>query len=99
MKRLVWLESAQLDLLDIQGYYAEKASRDIAAKLLQKIYASANTLLEQPFIGTSTADDDILEWHIPNVNYTLPYMINGNDIEILRVFHQSQSKPSKWESE
>lgn len=98
MKRLVWLYSAKMDLLDIQTYYTEKASSAIAAKLLQRIFTSAECLLEQPLMGSQAMDDDILEWHIPDLSYTLPYRIQGEDIEILRVFHQSQEKPSKWET-
>jgi len=98
MKRLVWLSSAKMDLLDIQAYYTEKASSTIAAKLLQRIFASSEYLLDQPLMGSQTMDDDILEWHIPDIGYTLPYRVQGEDIEILRVFHQAQEKPSKWET-
>ena len=97
MKRLVWLNSAKMDLLDIQTYYTEKVSVSVAAKLLQRIYVSAEYLAEQPLLGSQTMDDDILEWHILDLNYTLPYRIQGEYIEILRVFHQSQERPSKWE--
>ena len=97
MKRIVWLESAKLDLIQIQAYYAEKASPEIANSLLKRIFAFASTLIDQPLIGAKTVDDDILEWRLPELNYTLPYLINGNGIEILRVFHQAQNKPSKWE--
>ena len=97
MKRIVWLESAKLDLIDIQAYYAENASPQIANKLLQRIFAAASTLSDQPLIGVKTMDDDVLAWHLPGLNYTLPYLIHGDDIEILRVFHQAQNKPSKWE--
>ena len=99
MKNIVWLNAAKLDLIDIQAYYSEKASPKIAAQLLQRIFQSSSLLSEQPLIGSSTMDDDILEWAIPNLNYTLPYQIKGDDIEVLRVFHQSQKKPSKWEEE
>ncbi len=97
MKNTVWLNAAKLDLIDIQAYYSEKASPKIAAQLLQRIFQSSSLLIEQPLIGSPTMDDDILEWAIPSLNYTLPYQIKGDDIEILRVFHQSQKKPSKWE--
>lgn len=97
MKKIVWLESAKLDLIEINTYFSEKASLKVGAEILQRIYASAVHLAEQPYIGVQTMDDDILEWHIPGLRYSLPYIINGDDIEILRVFHQSQKKPSKWE--
>jgi len=97
MKNIVWLKSAKLDLIEINAYYSEKASPKVAANLLKRIHSSAIHLTQQPYIGVQTMDDDILEWHIPDLPYTLPYMINDDDIEILRVFHQSQNKPSKWE--
>ena len=97
MKSIVWLNAAKLDLIDIQAYYSERASPQVAARLLQRIFQSSSLLTEQSLIGSPTMDDDILEWAIPNLNYTLPYQIKGNDIEILRVFHQSQKKPSRWE--
>jgi toxin ParE1/3/4 len=97
MMRLVWLADVQWDMRELVQYYSEKASPDIAASLIQKIARSAEHLIEQPNMGVATFDDDILEWHIPSLSYTLPYRINGDDIEVLRVFHQSQKKPSKWE--
>ena len=97
MKNIVWLKSAKLDLIEINAYYSEKASPKVAASLLKRIHSSAVHLAEQPYMGVQTMDDDILEWHIPDLPYTLPYMINGDDLEILRVFHQSQNKHSKWE--
>lgn len=97
MKNIVWLKSAKLDLIEINAYYSEKASPKVAGNLLKRIHSSAIHLTEQPYMGVQSMDDDILEWHIPDLPYTLPYMINGDDIEILRVFHQSQNKPSKWE--
>ena len=98
MTRLVWLDSAQRDMRDIVSYYTEKASAKIAANLLQRIVQSAEHLIEQPYMGVP-AYDDLLEWNIPDLAYTLPYRVMGDDIEILRVFHQSQKKPSKWEQE
>ena len=98
MKRLVWLGSAQRDLRDIYQYYTEKASPKIASNLLQRIVESSEHLIGQPYMGVLVSDD-LLEWHIPDLTYTLPYRVVGEDIEILRVFHQSQEKPSRWECE
>ena len=97
MKNIVWLKSAKLDLIEINAYYSEKASPKVAASLLKRIHSLVIHLTEQPYMGVQTMDDDILGWHIPDLPYTLPYMLNGDHIEILRVFHQSQNKPSKWE--
>ena len=52
---------------------------------------------EQRVKGPIKDDEDILEWHIPGIPYTFPYRILNNQIQILRVFHEAQDKPSKWE--
>lgn len=96
MNRLAWLDSAQRDMRDTVNYYTDKASAKIAVNLLQRIVQSAEHLIEQPLMGVPVYDD-LLEWNIPNLTYTLPYRVIGNDIEILRVFHTAQEKPSKWE--
>lgn len=54
-------------------------------------------LTEQPLVRHVTDDEEVLEWHIPGLSYTLPYRIVNNEIQILRVFHEAQNKPSKWE--
>ena len=59
----------------------------------------ARSLSEQPYLGSVKVDQDILEWHIPGLPYTLPYQIVNNEIQILRVFHESQNKPAKWENQ
>lgn len=96
MKRLVWLEFAILDLAEINAYYSDKVSPETAAKIVKRIHSSATILMGQPYLGIATMDEDIFEWYVPDLPYTLPYIVNGDDIEILRVFHQSQNKPSKW---
>ena len=95
--KLVWLRKAQYDLSSIEQYYSEVASKRVSAKLLQTIVTSAKLLQEHPYIGSISEDEDILEWHIPKTSYTLPYRIVNDEIQILRVFHQSQDKPSSWE--
>ena len=99
MKRIVWLKSAKLDLLDIHSYYTENASPQVASRLLKRIHTSTSQLIDQPLMGVTRLDDDILEWNIPDLSYTVPYQINGDDIEVLRVFHTAQKKPSRWENE
>lgn len=95
MKRLVWLDSAQKDLRSIADYYTEKAWTKIAVNLLRRIVHSAEHLSDQPYMGIPVYDD-LLEWNVPDLSYVLPYRVNGDDVEILRVFHTAQDKPSKW---
>jgi hypothetical protein len=64
----------------------------------KKIKDTLMLLSEQPYIWHIIDDDEVLEWHIPGLPYTLPYRIINNELQILRVFHESQNKPSKWEN-
>jgi plasmid stabilization system protein ParE len=79
MRRIIWLDSAKLNLIDIRAYYSEHASTKVTRKLLQRINAPANKLADQPLMGVTTMGDDILEWHIPGLSYTLPYRLDDED--------------------
>ena len=94
---LVWLKLAQIDLEKIREYYNKEAGKTVTNKLLKKIVTSARLIQENPLIGNKTYQDDLLEWHIPKIPFTLPYRIKNNQIQILRVFHQSQNKPDYWD--
>ena len=94
--KIVLLVSAKEDLKEIKQYISKE--NPLASKMVaQKIKKSLSLLSEQPYIGHITDDDEILEWHIPRLPYTLPYRIVNDEIQILRVFHENQNKPSKWE--
>jgi len=95
--KIVLLVSAKEDLKEIKQYISKE--NPLASKMVaKKIKKSLLLLSEQPYIGHITNDDEILEWHIPKLPYTLPYRIIKDEIQILRVFHENQNKPSKWEN-
>ncbi len=94
--KVVLLALAKEDLKEIRQYIAKE--NPTASKMVaKKIKDTLNLLSEQPYIGHIGDDDEFLEWHIPGLSYTLPYRIINNELQILRVFHESQDKPSKWE--
>lgn len=94
--KVVLLPFAKEDLQEIKSYLAKESPQ--ASKIVGgKIRKSLLLLSENPYIGTIKEDEHILEWHIPGVPYTLPYRIINNQIQVLRVFHEAQNKPSHWE--
>jgi addiction module RelE/StbE family toxin len=94
--KVVLLHFAKNDLEEIRSYLTKESPQ--ASKLVgEKIKKSLSLLSENPYIGSIKDNEDILEWHIPGIPYTLPYRIVGDQIQILRVFHEAQNKPSKWE--
>lgn len=94
--KVVLTLSAKEDLIEIRQYISKESPQG-AKTVAEKIKKSLLLLAEQPYMGHMTDDDEVLEWHVPGSPYTLPYRIVNNEVQILRVFHGSQNKPSKWE--
>jgi toxin ParE1/3/4 len=98
--RIVWLVFAQRDLLSIFAYYESAANKDVANRALQRIVRSASNLIDNPYLGRpSESADGIHELQVARLPYLLPYRVVDDRIEILRVFHESQERPSAWQSE
>jgi plasmid stabilization system protein ParE len=61
---------------------------------------SALLLVDYSHLGHPSASvDGVYELHVPGLPYLLPYRIVDDRIEILRVFHESQDRPSAWQGE
>jgi toxin ParE1/3/4 len=96
--KIVWLPFAQHDLASISAYYEANASREIAHRVIRHIVHSASALIENPHLGRpSESVDGIHELHVAQAPYLLPYRVMGEQIEILRVFHEAQDRPSVWQ--
>ncbi len=97
--KLVWLPFASRDLASIADYYETAASTPLAAQVVQQIVLSASALIDNPHLGRpSESVDGIHELHIPRLPYLLPYRVIDDRIEILRVFHEAQDRPSVWQT-
>jgi len=97
--KLVWLQLASFDLSSIADYYETAATPALADKLIQQIVRSASALTENPHLGRpSESVDGIHEFHVPRLPYLLPYRVVDDRIEILRVFHEAQDRPSAWQT-
>jgi plasmid stabilization system protein ParE len=95
--RIVWLALAQRDLFSIDDHYREVANKAVADRVLQTIVHAAETLLDHPFLGhPSAGTDQVHELQVPRLPYLLPYRVVADRIEILRVFHAAQDRPSRW---
>ncbi|MBI1866774.1 MAG: type II toxin-antitoxin system RelE/ParE family toxin [Methylocystis sp.] len=97
---IVWLAWAQRDLLSISAYYESIGDANLAGRMLQRIVHSASLLRDQPYLGRpSDSTDGVQELQVPRLPYLLPYRIIEGRIEILRVFHEAQDRPSKWQDQ
>ena len=96
---IVWLPFASYDLAAIADYHQSAASAELAAHLIQQIVRAASLLSENPHLGRpSESVDGVHELHIPRLPYLLPYRVVDDRIEILRVFHEAQDRPSIWQT-
>jgi len=96
--RIVWLSFAQRDLASIADYHETAASKAIAHRVIQRIVRSASSLIDNPYLGRpSESVDGVHELQVAKLPYLLPYRVVADRIEILRVFHESQDRPSAWQ--
>jgi plasmid stabilization system protein ParE len=90
--RLIWSPFAQANLRDINSYYGSRNSR-ATAKLIGRIFRSADNLLQYPNLGKPNAFKTCRLLQVPKTAYVLPYRVMPDGIEILAVFDQRQDKP------
>jgi plasmid stabilization system protein ParE len=83
------------DLKELRAYIAADdpaASVSVSARLGKAIALIA----EKPSIGRPTPQRPIREWAVPGLPYLIPYRIEGDTVEILRVWHTSRERPLEW---
>jgi plasmid stabilization system protein ParE len=61
-RKMIWIKS---------GQYLQQESPAAARSVAARIKKSLLLLTEQPHIGHQTDDDEVLEWHVPGLPYTL----------------------------
>ncbi|MGD1037985.1 MAG: type II toxin-antitoxin system RelE/ParE family toxin [Roseiarcus sp.] len=97
---IVWVPSAKRDLSSISACHESADGKAKASGVLQRIVHGASRLIEKPFLGhVSDSVDGVLELHVENTPYLLPYRVVDRHVRILRVFHESQDRPSAWQIE
>lgn len=93
--RVRWLRTALRNLEDEAAYIAiedPKAARLVVERVLQAI---AN-LAHQPGLGRPGRVPGTRELVVPKTRYIVPYQVQKESIEILRVFHTSRRPPQRW---
>lgn len=94
MKRHILARAAK-DIAEIEAYIHEE-SLEAAADVASRIRKAFDLITERPEIGRPTPIPNLREWSIPGLPYVIPYRVRGDKVEILRVFHTSRQRPSRW---
>ena len=94
--KLIWSPEARVDLREMVLYLADK--NPYAAKTLyERIEDAATVLIDTPYIGRPGRVPGTRELVIPNTSYILPYQIQPDHVEILRVYHGARRWPKSFD--
>jgi toxin ParE1/3/4 len=90
-----WLRKAAQNLDDAYDYVA-KDNPKAAKELVQEVYRLVNLLKTQPSMGRAGRVAGTRELVVPDYPFIIPYRIQHDEIQILRVFHTRLRLPSHW---
>lgn len=93
--RVRWLSQALRNLDDEASYIAQDDPK-AAQLVVQRILDSIAMLPEQPGIGRPGRVPGTRELIVLKTRYIVPYRVQGQTIEILRVFQTSRRPPTRW---
>jgi addiction module RelE/StbE family toxin len=93
--RIKWLKIA-IRNLDAAMEYIARDDPDAAVQMYAHIRERVATLAKHPEIGRPGRVFGTRELVMEGYPYVVPYRVQGNEVQILRVFHTSQKPPRKW---
>ena len=93
---IIWSPEAIQDLMSLRAYIAEESSAG-ARRVVQRILHNVEYLLpENPHIGRSGRVPGTRELVIPQTPYIVPYRLQRETIQILRVYHSARRWPDSF---
>ncbi|MCU7960087.1 MAG: type II toxin-antitoxin system RelE/ParE family toxin [gamma proteobacterium symbiont of Bathyaustriella thionipta] len=94
--KLIWSPEARVDLREIVIYLADK-NPYAARNLHERIEDAATMLIDTPYIGRPGRVPGTREWVIAETSCILPYQIQPDRVEILRIYHSARHWPKTFE--
>ncbi len=91
--RIRWTPAAAADLQNI-GDYLRKYHPRLRQPTLRKLYESVRSLKDSPYRGKSGLEEGSRELHFQPMPYVAVYRVRVQTIEVLRVYHTAQNRPS-----
>jgi toxin ParE1/3/4 len=92
--QIKWLRAA-LRNLDAEAEYIARDNPAVADRVVRKIRATVNLLIEQPALGRPGRVPNTRELVISGTPYLAPYRVHNQVIEVLRVLHAARRWPIK----
>lgn len=91
MRRIVWRARA---LADLRAYHDWLLTLENAnpARTMKRIRAAAQTLTRLGDIGRPSRVEGVRELSVRGAPYVIAYRMNGDEIDILAVYHTAQER-------
>lgn len=93
--KVVWFHRAVKSLEEIGDYIAQDKP-SAAYEVVLRIKKAGDALVRNPSIGRPGRVEGTRELIVPDTPYILPYRIQGNEIQILHVFHAARQWPEAF---
>ena len=93
--KIKWLQTALDDLDQVEAYIA-KDNPTAAIDTVLKIIEMVGLLNGQPGMGRSGRILETKELVIPDTPFIVPYRVIENNVQILRVYHNSRKWPDRF---
>jgi toxin ParE1/3/4 len=89
-----WLDDTLADVTEIYRYVAAD-NPAVAAGVVQRIQVAVRLLAKMPHRGRPGRWSGTRELVVPRTPYIVPYRVQGDLVEILRVFHSARRWPKE----
>jgi toxin ParE1/3/4 len=90
---IVWSPEAIEDLISLRAYIAEESPTGARRTALRILHAAAHLLPDKPHLGRPGRVPGTRELVIPRTPYIVPYRVEREVIQILRVYHSARRWP------
>jgi plasmid stabilization system protein ParE len=92
---LKWLRAARQNL-DDEAIYIAQDDAAAASRVVARVLDAVAQLAEQPGLGRPGRVSGTRELVVLKTRYLVPYIVQGDQVTVLRVFHTSGRLPKRW---
>lgn len=90
--RIRWTPAAAADLQNISDYLKDQYPR-YRLPTMRKVYEAVRTLRTSPNRGHLGREAGTRELLLHPLPYVVVYCVNGQSVEVFRIFHSAQDRP------
>jgi toxin ParE1/3/4 len=89
--RIQWTPAAAADLQNLSDYLKDHHPH-YRQPTMRKVYAAVQSLKEWPHRGRAGREEGTRELLFPPLPYIAVYRVQGQSIEVLRIYHGAQER-------